>query len=116
MNLNFIILLGAFIAGAMFAVMISGLIFTSNNADGLDIPPKIGISKLKRHDIQVAILMDRFGEDPEETIKRVKKDFANEIVRLIDDSIEVMPDHKTRHFIFTITIWTKEAADDKDNI
>ena len=116
MNLNFFILLGAFIAGAMFAVMITGLIFTSNYKESLNekapgAPPRIGISNLSRHNFEIAISMDRDDEEPEETIKRVKKEFAAQIVGILDNLIEVRTDYITGHYIFTCSIWTKEAAD-----
>ena len=76
--------------------------------------PIYAANKLQRQDIHVAISMDRYDEEPEETIRRVKKDFAKEIIRLIDNQIEVTPDYKTRHFVFSVVIWTKEAADDRE--
>ena len=111
MNLNFIILLGSFIAGAMFAVMISGLIFTSNYKKSPDEPPKIGISQLHRHDIKFAVSSYRCEEEPDETIDRVKRYFAEQIIKQIDDSIEVMKDPCSRNYVFSMSIWTKEAAD-----
>ena len=77
--------------------------------------PIFAANKLQRQDIHVAISMDRYDEEPEETIRRVKKDFAKEIIRLIDNQIEVTPDYKTRHFVFSVVIWTKEAADENQD-
>ena len=76
--------------------------------------PIFAANKLQRQDIHVAISMDRYDEEPEETIKRVKKEFAKEIIRLIDNQIEVTPDYKTRHFVFSVVIWTKEAENESN--
>lgn len=78
--------------------------------------PIFAANKLQRQDIQVAISMDRYDEEPEETIRRVKKNFAKEIIRLIDNKIEVTPNYKTRYFVFSVVIWTKEAPDGKGQV
>lgn len=112
--MNFAIYIGVFAIGALFAGVMSALIFNSKETKP-DEPPIFAANKLQRQDIHVAISMDRYDEEPEETIRRVKKNFAKEIIRLIDNKIEVTPNYKTRYFVFSVTIWTKEAADDKSD-
>lgn len=112
--MNFAIYIGVFAIGALFAGVMSALIFNSKETTP-DEPSIFAANKLQRQDIHVAISMDRYDEEPEETIRRVKKEFAKEIIRLIDNQIEVTPDYKTRHFVFSVVIWTKEAADENQD-
>lgn len=109
---NILLVLISGIVGGSIGLLLSALMNTSRGPE-VNVPT-FAANKLQRQDIHVAISMDRYDEEPEETIRRVKKDFAKEIIRLIDNQIDVTPDYKTRHFVFSVVIWTKEAADEKN--
>ena len=83
--------------------------------DDLTKPMVITSHKLQRHTLSVAILHDRYVDDPVETVVRVKKEFANEIVKLVEDNIEVENDKYSNHIKFYVDIWTKEAADENQD-
>lgn len=107
-----------FLYGAAVGVIIIGFFFYLMNKPTKpdskpDAPLTFAAHQLRRHELEVAICKDRFADDPEETIGRVKRDFARELVNILDDVIEVKKDERSRHIVFSVQIWTKEAADDR---
>lgn len=76
---------------------------------------KVSESKLQRHDLQVAVHEGRIlGDDYEQAVKYAKKRLASQIMCAIDDCIEINKDDKLNCFILKVSIWTKEAADEKN--
>lgn len=71
--------------------------------------------KLKRHDLRVGILKDRVIESPQETVERIKKEFAVELYNIIHENMIVEEDKKRGFINYTISVWTldQEAADDR---
>ena len=101
-----------FFSGAVFAI-ICCMVFKKEKDGEPDAPLTFAAHQLRRHELEVAICKDRFADDPEETIGRVKRDFARELVNIIDDVIEVKKDERSRHIVFSVQIWTKETDNDK---
>ena len=108
MEIIFYFLIG--LAGAIFGCCL----YYSFNEEKKDSSKIMAIrtQELKRHDIEVAIIKDNYLDDPVETVARVKREFADELLERIDDLIEVEDDKKSGHIRFYVSIWTKEAADE----
>ena len=109
------------IGAAFFGIIVGFFLYAVTSKrdrenDDLTKPMVISSHKLQRHTLSVAILHDRYVDDPVETVTRVKKEFANEIAKLVEDNIEVENDKYSNHIKFYVDIWTKEAADDKQQI
>ena len=108
----FFINLGCMIAGAALLITLIYVLLNTARAPKDDpTMPTVAFAtkKLQRHTLSVAILEDRYVDDPVETVARVKKEFANEIVKLVEDNIEVENDRYSNHIKFYVEIWTKEA-------
>jgi len=110
-------LIGMGFFGVLCGLFLYAVISKKNKEmDDLTNPMVISPQKLQRHTLSVAIIRDRYLDDPVETVARVKKEFANEIVKLVEDNIEVENDRYSNHIKFYVDIWTKEAADGKSQV
>ena len=70
-------------------------------------------AKLKRHDLHVGVLIERYGSEPVETTEKVEREFANQLLEIVKDGIIAQEDRRCGFVNFDISIWTKGGQDDR---
>ena len=70
-------------------------------------------AKLKRHDLHVGVLIERYGSEPVETTEKVEREFANQLLEIVKDGIIVQEDRRCGFVNFDMSIWTKGGQDDR---
>lgn len=70
-------------------------------------------AKLKRHDLHVGVLIERYASEPVETTEKVEREFAKQLLEIVKDGIIVQEDRRCRFVNFDMSIWTKGGQDDR---
>ena len=104
------------ILSATFGFVLCGLVSQRTIAEGKALPQEPQFcytsQKLKRHDLHVGILIERYATEPEATLEKVADEFSRQLSQIIKENIVIQEDRKRGFVMFDMSLWTKERDND----